>query len=480
MATSFRASGEAERIIPRPSARRLHTGSVPPTPPEPIAPSRSDSSWGAAFFSVSAPLLIIAASIGFGVIGLTGRAETTAAILVVPLLATVVWISVRRWLRPSYGHGFAAVALAGLGVRYLAAIPRLLGAVDAVVYQREGARLATSFRAFDFAVDTGRPIPGTGSLRYTSGLVNTLTGSSYVSTYLVFTTLAFVGQLLFLIAFRPSLTDRQFRLATLFVMFSPSLVFWPSSIGKEAAILFGLGLLVYGASRVYRREGAGVLPLAAGLIAVGLVRPHVAMIALGALIVGLLTRERDVRSRMVVHTAVLGLVLVGSMLITGASANLFGIENLDGLDDVSAALDFTQARTSQDGSQFVAARISSPADYPWAAITVLFRPFPWEAITSMAVLTSLEGVLLAALVVRALGGLIVDRSRLMRSGPLLFGCAYLLVFIFLFSAIGNFGILSRQRTQVLPFVLILVALGLGADRARRGASRPPRNATAAT
>jgi hypothetical protein len=32
--------------------------------------------------------------------------------------------------------------------------------------------------------------------------------------------------------------------------------------------------------------------------------------------------------------------------------------------------------------------------------------------------------------------------------------------VYAFSAIGNFGILTRQRTQVLPFVLVLAALPL--------------------
>ena len=47
---------------------------------------------------------------------------------------------------------------------------------------------------------------------------------------------------------------------------------------------------------------------------------------------------------------------------------------------------------------------------------------------------------------------------------LLLSIAFTAVFVYLFSAIGNFGILSRQRAQVLPFVLVLVAVGVAADR----------------
>jgi hypothetical protein len=33
-----------------------------------------------------------------------------------------------------------------------------------------------------------------------------------------------------------------------------------------------------------------------------------------------------------------------------------------------------------------------------------------------------------------------------------------MMFVFAFSSIGNFGIMTRQRTQVFPFVLVLLCL----------------------
>ena len=39
-----------------------------------------------------------------------------------------------------------------------------------------------------------------------------------------------------------------------------------------------------------------------------------------------------------------------------------------------------------------------------------------------------------------------------------FALAYTAMFVLAFSAIGNFGLLTRQRTQVLPFVLVLLAV----------------------
>ena len=458
----------SERVIPRPSERaaanRITVGrrSASPLTIEPTNGPRLDqdeTTW-----RVVGMVALVAAALLFGVLGLLERADTVSGLLLVPGIAVVAGAALRRWVEPSAGRGAVAILLAGLGLRMLAAVPRLLGGVDAVDYQREGERIARSLRAFEFSVEAGRAVPGTGAVRWLSGFINLFTGSTYVATYLVFAVLAFVGQVLFVMAVRSSLSTRQFRLLLVAMMAWPALTFWPSSIGKESVVLFGLGLTMQGANRVYRRHASGALHLLAGLFAVGMVRPHVALIILSALVVGLLARHERGRSRILAHLAVVAVVAIGATWLSSASADLFGLEGIDGIEDIGVALDFTQNRTSQDLSQFSVVRVNSPADYPVAAVTVLVRPFPWEATNVMAFLSALEGAVLAGLLVAAIPGLLTERRRLLSNGVLLHAVAFTSVFIFLFSAIGNFGILSRQRAQVLPFVLVLVALGIGAQR----------------
>jgi hypothetical protein len=53
----------------------------------------------------------------------------------------------------------------------------------------------------------------------------------------------------------------------------------------------------------------------------------------------------------------------------------------------------------------------------------------------------------------------------MRSGPFIdYAFTFAGLFIIAFSSIGNFGILTRQRVQLYPFVLILLAWPLVARR----------------
>ena len=452
------------RIIPRPSERSpnryLSTRPAVHRAPTSGVPRLSDEGK----LGAVGPLGILVASIAFGVVGTLGMADTTFGLLVVPAYATLVWFVLNRRCRSSLGPGFVTIAFAGLAARMIASVPRLVEGVDSVVYHTVGTRLAESFRQLDFSVPTGRSIPGTGSVRYFVGLVNVVTNSSFVSTYLLFTLLAFAGQVFFLAGVRSLMTVRQFRLLAILVMFWPSLMYWPSSIGKEAIVIFGLGLTTFGAAGLYKRDFRSASALVIGLSVIGMVRPHVAMIVLAALLVGLFTRADETRSRAVVHVAALGVVIIGAMLLTDVSASLVGLDQLDGIEDLAAALDFAEARTSQDQAAFVAQRVQGPLDYPWAAVTVLFRPFPWEATNTLAMVSGVESLVLLALLIAAVPGLFAQARRLLNSGLILNTATFILVFVFLFSAIGNFGILSRQRVQMLPFILIFVALGLGYRR----------------
>lgn len=468
------------RAIPRPSERHARRAGndlvILHDAPERAAKTRVSTGGRAEDASRSSFLVLgwvgaLGAAVAFGVLGLTDRADTTLGLLVVPPLAALMHIALTRGLKETHGQWLVGLLFAGFGLRLVAAVPRLLSGADSPVYQLAGERIAESLRGFDFAVATGRGIPGTGSVRYFSGIVNVFTGSNFISAYLVFVTIAFVGQVFLLLGVRRALSEGQFRLAALLVVFSPTMAYWPSSMGKESLSLFGIGLSLYGASRLYDRAWSGIFPALFGLFSVGMVRPHVAMVVLAGVLVGLLARRSHTRGRLATHSLVLVIVVLGSMWVADVSADLFGLESLDGFSDVSAALDFTQERTSQDNAEFTSARVRTVADYPMAAITVLFRPFPWEVSVGLPLLSAIEGSVLLVLVLLALPGALTHVGQVMQRGQLLFAGAFTTVFIYLFSAIGNFGILTRQRSQVIPFVMIFIAFGIRSSRRRTGRVR---------
>ncbi len=125
-----------------------------------------------------------------------------------------------------------------------------------------------------------------------------------------------------------------------------------------------------------------------------------------------------------------------------------------GFQDV---LSRTQEQTSQDGSEFESVAARSPVDVPFAAFSVLFRPLPVEARNAQSLLASLEGALLLFLFIkhrRYLANFIPRRS----SPYLAFVSTYSLLFVIAFSNFDNFRILARQRVQLFPFLLVLLAV----------------------
>ncbi len=467
-----RSSG---RVIARPSeARSVRKRSYQtsdltivqgrPSRPGATGPPDQAGSRSTATLSVVGVVGGLGAAIAFGLLGLFEKADTLAGVFVAPCLAVAVATLIKRKVVPIAGEFVAAAVLAGFGLRLVGAVPRLLGGADANLYQREGLRIAESLRRLDLAVDTGRAVPGTGSVRYFSGVVNVFTLGNYVTTFLVFVTIAFVGQVLFLLAAQPALSRGQMRAATMLVMFSPTLVYWPSSIGKESLVLFGLGIGLFGVSKLYRREWSGLWLLISGGFAVGMVRPHMLVLLLTALLISLFTNNPGRERRLSVQAVIVVLLIAGAMIGNGASAQLFDLESFDGLNDVSAALDFTEERTSQDKAAFSASRVNSILDYPQAFVTVLFRPFIWEATGVPAKISAVESAGLIVLTLLAGARTISQSKSIFSRWQLLFSVAYTAVFVYVFSAVGNFGILSRQRAQVIPVVLLLIALGLGLER----------------
>jgi hypothetical protein len=53
---------------------------------------------------------------------------------------------------------------------------------------------------------------------------------------------------------------------------------------------------------------------------------------------------------------------------------------------------------------------------------------------------------------------------LMRNAYAAYAVAFAFMFVYVFAFIANFGILSRQRAQLLPFVFVVLALAPAAQR----------------
>jgi len=397
--------------------------------------------------------------------------------VLVPVLVLATVPVLRRVFRGDLADLFP-IAVTGLLAKFAGAIARYWvafdaygGAADSSRYHDFGKRVAGEIRSG--AVPLSRIIPsGTGTQfteRVTASLY-TLVGSSRMGGFFVFAWIAYLGTVLYVLAaarFVPQLAARRYAWL---VFLAPSLLFWPSSIGKEALLMPFLGAIAYGGARlVHRRWGGWTLPLIAmGVWGAVAIRPHVAALWSAALVVALVAslamgrRLQGGGSR--VGTVVLLVIAVVAFAGVAGSALRFldpqgeVSDSVALIDRVDAIFQSTETRTEIGGSNFDPVVIRSPIDWPYAIVRTITRPLITEVVGFADLLPSLETT---AFVVLAVVGWkrLAHVPRLMRTTPYLwFALAVLVTFGLTFSVFGNLGLLVRQRSLVVPMIVLLVCL----------------------
>jgi hypothetical protein len=408
-----------------------------------------------------------AVAVGFLVLGLFSFAwlidgkAVGAALVVIPLLVLLSTPLFLRAAREEHRFDLGGILALGLLLRFAASYYRYLHAADAYTYHIFGAKLATDYRHFNFGVDTGAPVPGTGGMRAVAGVVEVFTNGNMYATFLVFTWIGFLGCFFFYRAFVTALPDCDAKRYALLVMLWPTMLYWPSSIGKDCWLVFALGIAALGAARVLVRRPGGYTLLVLGTVLGSLVRPHVSLLLLIAFAVALLLGRRADRPGAVTPTAVAkiaGLVVVLALGGYAATRTADLLNSQDINTSVDSALATNGNRTEQGGSSFSGADPQNPVGYAQAAVTILFRPLPIEAHGTESMATALEGLFLLGLVLVSWRRLLSIPRRIRPEPYVALAVSFVLMFIFAFGTIANFGILARERSQMMPFLFILLSL----------------------
>jgi hypothetical protein len=398
----------------------------------------------------------------------TGSPDASAAMLISPILILIsLPILARRarlegdrrlfWLLVAA----LVLKLVGAFVRYYVAFDVYGGVADAAGYHDFGVGIADRFR--DGMFDTGLPdLSGTNFIRFFTGIVYTVIGSTSLGGFLVYSWLGFWGLYWFYRAYTVAVPEGRTRTYALLVFFLPSLVYWPSSVGKEAWMVLCLGIAAYGAARLMAgRTWRGLLVAGIGMLGAAQVRPHVAGLVGLALVAGYIVRSARVGQQNfallgkavgLAAAAILAFVLVQR---TDAFLQQSAIETRQG---VASVIEQTAERTSIGGSRFQPSILENPARAPIAVGTILFRPFIFEADNYQTLAAAIEMTFLFGLcIVRFRWGLHALR-RMRRQPYLAFSFVYVALFIVAFSGIANFGLLARERVQMLPFFLIFLTV----------------------
>jgi hypothetical protein len=269
---------------------------------------------------------------------------------------------------------FSAKMLGALA-RYYYTYVAYVSVGDAEEYDAFGRYLMPYYRSFDFSPDVGQ-VPGTGFLKMMTGILYSVTGSSKLGGFIVFAWLGFIGLLLCWRAFKRAVPSGDAHRYGLLVLFLPSLLYWSSALGKDAWALMGLGVCAYGVARVMTRARmSGMLVLAAGLFAVVMVRPHVALtVGSGLVLAALLWKpQRSSPLNPIVRVLTFGILLVVMIVLIGQTEKFLGVETLN-QETVNSQLAAAEGRTIEAGSAFTPVPVNTPLDLTYATVTVLFRP----------------------------------------------------------------------------------------------------------
>lgn len=252
------------------------------------------------------------------------------------------------------------------------------------------------------------------------------------------------------------------RLSALFCAFFPSLVLWSSFGLKDAPIVFLLALIMLATLRLGERVRAGyVALLASALAGVMSFRFYifymVAASIAGAFLIG--TRAHSTTSLLRQCLMIVGVGLALTYLGVSRSAN----EQIDQFASLQAVQAVRQGHAYGAGSAYgqdvdVSTTSGALSALPSGVVVFLFAPFPWQ-ITNLRQSITLPEMALwwASVPLLVLGLWYTLKFRLRPALPvLLFSAMTTLAYAL---TQGNVGTAYRMRAQLLVFYFIFVAVG---------------------
>jgi hypothetical protein len=374
--------------------------------------------------------------------------------------------------------GALGLHLVGSLVRFVIIQAVYHGVADANGYYGAGKTFAPLFRSLQFPA-LQDPYFGTPFVNWSTGILFALIGSTLLGGFVVHSALAFVGGWYFYKAFRVAFPEGDSRLFAVLIFYLPSMWYWPSSLGKDSLVMMFLGLGVYGFALLFRAVMfRGLFCAGLGLLGAFMIRPPIATALMVAAAAAFLLRPARRQSAQV--TAMTWLIMVPALAFVAFftithTATYLGNSNAIEAFQANRSTDFN---TGETGSNFTPPNALSPTGFPQAVITTNFRPFPWEAGGLFPALTSMEGVLLGLLIVARRTQIFRGLRRWRANGMVLFSLAAFLAFSVILSSLANFGLLARQRTQVLPFLFMLICMVAKPRRQRPGRWQPSDEAEA--
>ncbi|WP_143068771.1 hypothetical protein [Kaistella treverensis] len=265
------------------------------------------------------------------------------------------------------------------------------------------------------------------------------------SGFLLFSLISFAGVLiLYRNLMRIAVANIKLQFLIFVLLLLPNLHFWTSLIGKEALILIPLTVFC---AEINRKRYFSLL-LIISVLAVAVIRPHVAFVLTLSYVLALLfTFPLSLKRK--------ALLLLGLALVTSFFTWL-----LTRLQDFSGGFQQVLQKYEAHIKFFKTTEGYVPLDeypLPYKIFTFWFRPLPFEKEGLMYAVISIENTILlvlfacAAFYVVKYFRILKDRMLFVLPGLFLFLFALMYVY-----AYANYGIILRTKIMAAPFIYLLI------------------------
>lgn len=421
-------------------------------------------------------LVIVAVGAGYVLLGAWAMAnlkyDIWGALLAIPAIAAIMVPIIATMFRDA--PTVARIAYLGLATkcvgtfaRYWVAFDAYGGAADSQAYHDFGRVYAEKIRNGD--VPPWGLIPhgqGTRFVEHLTGAIYTLTGASKLSGFMWFSALGFGGLLLCIKAAMiaaPSVSPQRYALL---LCLCPSLVFWPSSVGKESWMSLAFGVLTYGIATLFATKQLMRPMVIVGLGALGavVVRPHIATVWIGAAVAAVIWRvvgrRTGASSSRATSVIVLLVGLIGLVAVGRIALQFLGETDSSGSvsSQLNSAFDRTLKNTAGGGSEFQPPSVATPLDYPVAVLRTITRPLLNEVNSVSTLIPAIETTAIIIIAAWGFRRLMALPGMLRRSPFVVYHLLVVVMGALAYSSFSNLAILVRQRSLLMPSLILILCI----------------------
>jgi hypothetical protein len=225
-------------------------------------------------------------------------------------------------------------------------------------------------------------------------------------------------------------------------------------------MMLTIGLSAYGVARLLERRRGGLTIAIGAMVLGGLVRPQVSAMIFAALTLAIMFRRSRRRPLFgpLGRVALVLVFVVGSAFAFSQAIHYFLPQGDTNLSSATTVLTQASRQTARGESFTESANPNSPARYPAAMFSVLFRPTILEANNKLNFAAGLETTFMLVMLFRSRRRLRRIPAVLFKRPYVLFALGYSFLFTFAWSSFSNLGAIARQRVQVWPLFIIVFAI----------------------